>query len=183
MPRISVTPPRPRGIVIGMTPLPPVVPSEECPECPPAGICEIIGLYWYAPGMSGDFEEAQSTYAEMSGSDPDYEWTARHVFNETAPEDIWVQEIGFCDTQPWSVLAVLRGWCEAMGEIEWVATWTNTDDNPGWTPYVILAPGAAVVGFTGGADSGVEDGAVFALSAIVDGVEYGPITFSTKDCG
>lgn len=180
MPIISPPPPGPPPpitVVIPDNP-PDPPPCPECPEPETGGNCEILGLFWYA-GSSGEFAEAQEAYAQRTGSDPEYEYVAGG-----ASEDNWVTEIGFCDTQPWAVQAVLRGYCEAMGELEWVATWSNTIDNPDWYPDVILTPaGTAVVIFNGGAGSGVEDGGVFALSAILDGVTYGPITFETKDCG
>lgn len=184
--RVPPPPPsplRPITVVIPDNP-PDPPPCPDCPEPEPGGNCEILGLFWYAPDMSGDFEEAQNAYAEISGSDPDYTYEARHEFSGTDPADIWVTEIGYCDSQPWAAHAVLRGYCEAMGEVEWVAGWSNTEDNPDWYPDVILTPaGTAVVIFNSGAGSGVEEGGVFVLSAIVDGETYGPITFETKDCG
>lgn len=184
MPGVTIPLSPPRNVGVVMQPLPPVPPCPECPECPPGGDCEILGLFWYAPNMSGSFEEPQSAYAEVSGSDPDYTYTPRHEASGTDPAEIWITDIGFCDSQPWAVQAVLRGYCEAMGPLQWVPGWANTDDNPGWYPDVIMTPaGTAVVIFSGGAGSGVEEGGVFVLSAIVNGVTYGPITFETKDCG
>ncbi len=168
---------------VTLPPLPPLPPIEPCPECPPAtaGNCEILGLYWYSPGNS----ESSWSYAKAvrSGADYEYTWESRHEASELT--NIWYADKGeVCDLDlPLVFHAVLRGYCEAMGAIEWVATWANTSENPGWTPDLILTPEGTAVVMLDGADTFVEDGGAFALSAIVNGETYGPVTFTMSDCG